>query len=159
MLKTYVVALGIASLFTNGSLFGLERTVMDRLLELARSQPDSPAFHEALVKGLGEAEIKKGEAFSSNGRDFIFAVATAKQPALVIDDKPVSGMRRISGSDLWFYTGQLAVGTSHRFHYLIDGARFGGSHDVPAYTPDSYVRPGVPQGRLSEKRVNVSKVY
>ena len=61
--------------------------------------------------------------------------------------------------DLRFYAGQLAVGISHRFHKLIDGAKFGGSYDVPAYTPDSYTRPGVPQGHLSEKRVNISKVY
>ena len=68
-------------------------------------------------------------------------------------------MRRSSGSDLWFYSAKLAVGTSHRFHYLIEGAKFGGSYDVPAYTPDSYARPGVPQGRLSGKQVNTSKVY
>jgi enterochelin esterase-like enzyme len=159
MLKSLCIALGIAVLFVNAPLLGLERTAMDRLLQLARSQPDSPAFREALTKSLGEAEIKKGEAFHSNGPDFIFAVESATQPALIIDDKPVAGMRRISGSDLWFYTGQLVVGTSHRFHYLIDRAAFGGSYDVPAYTPDSYAKGGVPQGRLSEKQVNTSKVY
>lgn len=79
---------------------------MDRILELARSLPNSPAFREALVKGLGEAEIKKGEAFNSNGSDFVFAVETAKQPSLVIDDKPAGPMRRSAGSDIWFYTGR-----------------------------------------------------
>jgi enterochelin esterase family protein len=68
-------------------------------------------------------------------------------------------MRRIAGTNLWFHTGQLRVGTSHRFHYLVNGAKFGGSVDVPAYTPDSYARPGVPQGRLSEKLVHASKLY
>ena len=31
-------------------------------------------------------------------------------------------MRRIAGSNLWFYAGQLRVGTSHRFHYVVNGA-------------------------------------
>jgi enterochelin esterase-like enzyme len=159
MLKSRFGAWTIVVLLLGWSAPALERTAMDRLLQLARSQPNSPAFREALVKGLGEAEIKKGEAFNSNGPDFIFAVETAKQPTLILDDKPAGAMRRSAGSDLWFYTGQLAQGISHRFHYLIDGARFGGSYDVPAYTPDSYARSGVPQGRLSEKHVNVSKVY
>src|SRR5207247_2643962 len=149
----------IGALLLSRPMPGLEKTAMDRLLELARSQPDSPAFREALVKGLGEPEIKKGEAFNSNGPDFIFAVENAKQPTLVVDDQPVGGMTHISGSALWFYTGKLKVGIAHRFHYLIDGAKFGGSVDVPAYTPDSYARPGVPQGTLSEKHVNISKVY
>ena len=155
----FAAALGMAALLLSGPMPGLDRAAMDRLLALARSQPDSAAFREVLVKSLGEPEIQKGEAFQSNGRDFVFAVANAKAPALIVDDKPAGSMRRIAGSDLWFFTGQLAAGISHRFHYLIDGAKFGGSYDVPAYTLASYGQPGVPQGKLSEKHVNVSKVY
>ena len=155
----FAAALGMAALLLSGPMPGLDRAAMDRLLALARSQPDSAAFREVLVKSLGEPEIQKGEAFQSNGRDFVFAVANAKAPALIVDDKPAGSMRRIAGSDLWFFTGQLAAGISHRFHYLINGAKFGGSYDVPAYTPASYGQPGVPQGKLSEKHVNVSKVY
>ena len=132
---------------------------MDRLLAMARSQPDSPAFREALVKGLGDAPIKKGIAFDSNGPDFIWAVESARVPAMILDDQAVGVMRRISGSDLWFYTAQLRVGTSHRFHYVIEGARMGGSYDVPAYTSGSYARPGVPQGHISDKLVHTSKLY
>ena len=132
---------------------------MDQLLAMAKSRPDAPEFREALVKRLGEAPIKSGEAFDSNGPDFVWAVEAAAQPTLVVDDQPVGAMRRIPGSNLWFYTGQLRVGTSHRFHYLIDGKKFGGSYDVPAYGPLSYTRPGVPQGRISEKLVHTSKLY
>ena len=132
---------------------------MDRLLALARSQPSSPDFRAALLKHLPEDEIKAGTAFNSNGPDFIWAVETAKTPALVIDDGGPVSMRRITGTDTWFHVGQLKVGTGHRFHYVIEGARFGGSVDVPAYTPDSYARPGVPAGRLAEKLVHRSKLY
>ena len=139
--------------------YGMERAAMDQLLTLARTRPDSAEFRDLLVKHLGDARIKSGEAYNSNGPDFVWAVETPKQPTLVIDDQPAGAMRRIAGSNLWFSLGQLRVGTSHRFHYLIDGARFGGSYDVPTYTPDSYARPGVPQGRLSEKLVHISKLY
>ena len=159
MPKSRFLACSAAALFLGPFATGLERTAMDRLLVLARTQPNSAAFRELLVKSLGDAEIKKGEAFNSNGADFLFAVETTKHPTLILDDKPAGEMRRSSGSDLWFYSAKLAVGTSHRFHYLIEGAKFGGSYDVPAYTPDSYARPGVPQGRLSGKQVNTSKVY
>lgn len=137
----------------------MERAAMDHLLAMAKSRPDVPEFREALVTRLGEAPIKAGEAFDSNGPDFVWAVEAAVQPTLVVDDQPVGAMRRISGTNLWFHTGPLRVGTSHRFHYVIDGKRFGGSSDMPAYGPLSYTRPGVPQGRISEKLVHTSKLY
>ncbi len=47
----------------------------------------------------------------------------------------------------------------HGFYYTVNGARTGGSTDVPAYGPDSYPKPGVPQGTLSDKIVHTSKIY
>jgi enterochelin esterase-like enzyme len=137
----------------------LERRAMDELLVMARTTPASPEFRAALIKHLGDAQLKTGEAYNSNGPDFIWAVESASQPTIVIDDQPSGAMQRVPGSNLWFHVGQLRVGTGHRFHYLIDGKRFGGSVDVPAYTPDSYARPGVPQGRLSDKLIHTSKLY
>jgi enterochelin esterase-like enzyme len=161
MLRGRLLAIGFAFLAALYPLdgYGMERAAMDQLLTLAKSRPDSPEFRAALLKHLGEETIKTGEAFNSNGPDFIWAVDSAKQPALIVDEQPVGPMRRISGSNLWFYVGQLRVGTGHRFHYIVDGAKFGGSYDVPAYTPLSYSRPGVPQGRISEKLVHTSKLY
>ncbi len=138
---------------------GMERAAMDQLLTLSRTRPDSPEFKDLIVKHLGEAPIKSGEAFNSNGPDFVWAVESATQPSMILDDQPGGPMRRIAGSNLWFYVAQLRVGTSHRFHYIVGGAKFGGSYDVPAYTPTSYTRPGVPQGRISEKLVHTSKLY
>ena len=138
---------------------GMERGEMDRLLAMARTQPDSPEFRAALIKRLGEAPIKSGEAFDSNGPDFIWAVESASQPSMILDDQPAGPLRQIAGTNLWFHVAQLRVGTSHRFHYLVNGAKFGGSYDVPAYTPDSYAKPGVPQGKISEKLVHTSKLY
>jgi enterochelin esterase-like enzyme len=137
----------------------MERALMDRLLALARSQPDSQEFREALVKQLTPEAVKTGVAFDSNGPDFIWAVEATSQPSIVIDDAPAGPMRRIAGSNIWFFVSQLKVGTGHRFHYLVAGARFGGSFDMPAYTPNSYARPEVPKGRITEKLVHTSKLY
>jgi enterochelin esterase family protein len=160
-MRSHVVAFGVAVLAALSPSHGyaMERAAMDQLLAMARTRSDAPEFRDALVKRLGEAPIKAGEAFDSNGPDFVWAVEAAAQPTLVVDDQPAGAMRRVAGTNLWFHTGQLRVGTSHRFHYLVNGAKFGGSVDVPAYTPDSYARPGVPQGRLSEKLVHASKLY
>ncbi|MGH9664805.1 MAG: alpha/beta hydrolase, partial [Bryobacteraceae bacterium] len=57
------------------------------------------------------------------------------------------------------YTTQLATGTSHAFVYSIGGAKVGGRTDIPAYLPDSYQQPGVPEGKLSDKLIHTSKIY
>ena len=73
--------------------FGMDRAAMDQLLALSRSKPDSAEFREALVKQLGDVPIKNGEAFNSNGPDFIWAVEAAKTPTIVVDDQPAPPMR------------------------------------------------------------------
>jgi enterochelin esterase family protein len=42
---------------------------------------------------------------------------------------------------------------------MVDGKKVGGLTDVPAFGPDSYAQPGVPQGKLSEKKTVTSKLY
>ncbi|HEY6392270.1 MAG TPA: alpha/beta hydrolase-fold protein [Bryobacteraceae bacterium] len=46
----------------------------------------------------------------------------------------------------------------HAFHYTVNGARFGGRLDLPAFGPLTYLQPGVPSGQLSEKMVHTSKI-
>ena len=161
MLRTPVLAIALMALAALLPLdaHGMERGEMDQVLALARTRPGTPVHRAALVKHLGEAGIASGDAYNSNGHDFIWAVESSAVPSIVIDDQPAGPMRQIAGSQLWFHVAQLRVGTSHRFHYLVNGARLGGSYDVPAYTADSYSRPGVPQGRLSEKQVHTSRLY
>jgi len=160
-MRAWVTAIALSVMAALHPLPGqaMERAAMDQILAMAKARPDSPEFREALITRLGEAPIKSGEAFDSNGPDFVWAVEAASQPTLVVDEQAIGVMRRISGSNLWFRTGTLPVGTSHRFHYLVDGRKFGGSVDVPAYGPLSYGRPGVPQGRISEKLVHTSTLY
>lgn len=108
---------------------------------------------------LPPEDIRKGVAVLGEGPDFLWAFESAKKPVLYVDDQPVGTMTRKGGKGPWTYAGKLTTGTSHSFYYLVEGKRIGGLTDVPAFGPDSYVQPGVPQGHLSEKMVHTSKIY
>jgi enterochelin esterase-like enzyme len=138
---------------------GAEKISTREILELALQKPDSTEFHEALVASVREVDLKSGTAALSDHGQGLFAVESSGTPALFIDDAPASPMRQISGSVLWFAAVALKTGRGHSFYYMIDGKRFGGKADVPSFGPYSYSKPGVPQGKLSEKGVFTSKIY
>jgi enterochelin esterase family protein len=137
--------------------FAADRLTTPQLIEMAHHP--SAGFEEALLAALGDDKIKKGTAFAGEGAEFLFAVEAATRPELFVDDQTGAGMQRIGQTSLWFQTATLRPGTVHGFHYEVNGVRTGGSTDVAAYGPDSYPRPGVPQGTLSEKIVHTSKIY
>lgn len=134
-----------------------QKPTASELIDLARKP--TPKLREAITAAFADADLKKGTAFAGQGPDFIWAVETAQLPSLFVNDRPLGKMSRVKGSNLWYQTGKLKTGTSHTFHYKIDGRDFGGNLNVPAYGPDSYDKPGVPQGRLSEKLLHTSKIY
>ena len=130
-----------------------------QLIELSRKSGSSQEFADALRASLADAEIKNGTAILGEGADFIWAVESEKEPVLYVDNQRMATLARAGSSNLWFYTGQLRSGTSHNFHYMVEGKRIGGRTDVAAYGPDSYSHRGVPEGRLSDKILHTSKIY
>jgi enterochelin esterase family protein len=69
-------------------------------------------------------------------------------------------MRQVNGTHLWYAPAKIPqVGRLHSFYYVVDGKKFGGRLDVPAFGPLSYQQPGVPSGTLSEKMIHTSKLY
>ncbi len=129
------------------------------LLGMAKEDAQSAKFHAAVAATLGEGEINKGTAVAGIGPEFVWAVAADAQPALFIDDEPAQDVRRVRAPSFWIFTGRMKTGTSHSFHYLVNGRRFGGRNDVAAYLPECYAQTGVPQGALSEKLLHTSKIY
>ncbi len=107
---------------------------------------------------LKPEDLVKGVAYLAHGPDFLFAVDAAKEPRLVINDEPGPRMKK-QGANRWTATAKLPTGRTHNFHYLIDGKPFGGRTDLMAYTPDHYLKPGTPQGKLTEKRTHTSRIY
>ena len=133
-----------------------EKATVAELLRLHHAR--SPQFQEALVATLDAANIRKGTAIIGEGPDFFWAVEADNQPTLYVDDSPGLTMTRLNGN-MWYRAGQLQPGTAHGFFYTINGERFGGRTDIPAFGPDSYEKPGVPRGKVTEKLVHTSKIY
>jgi enterochelin esterase-like enzyme len=123
------------------------------------NKPDSPDFAQALKTALKAPNIQKGTAYLGEGPDFFFAVDSIKQPELYVDDERGAAMKAIAGSNLWYAAATLKTGRSHSFYYMIGGTKFGGQTDVPCFGPESYDKPGVPHGKLSEKMVFKSHIY
>jgi enterochelin esterase-like enzyme len=139
--------------------FAADKMPAPQFIDLANRQPDSAAFREALTATLPDADLKKGAAIIGYGPEFVWVVESDSQPSLVVDEEAGPPMKQIAGTHLWMATGKMKTGTSHEFHYVVGGNRFGGKNDVPAYTPDSYEKPGVPKGTLSAKLMHKSKIY
>jgi enterochelin esterase-like enzyme len=127
------------------------------LIAIVSALPASTAKLE--LSQLPPGDVKKGTAVVSDGADFLFAIESSQTPTLFIDSEPVGPMRRSGKDGVWTYSGKLKTGRSHAFYYMVDGKLTGGKTDIPAYGPDSYAQPGVPQGTLSEKMVHTSKIY
>src|SRR5208337_26647 len=135
-----------------------EKLTATELSALAKSK--SPALGDAIVRSMDGKALKEGTAWLGRGPDFFFAIEAVSEPTLFIDDREGPRMDPISGSKLWYASARLeAVGRLHSFHYFLEGKKFGGSLNLPAYGPLSYLEPGVPSGKLSEKLIHTSKIY
>jgi len=126
------------------------------MLQLAQF-PAQPALHRALEAYFTPVQLEKGEAWLAIGPDALFAVKAASAPVLFVDGQEAVPMQQAGP----YYIGRaiLKPYTSHTFHFSVDGKPFGGRMDVPAFGPEAYEQPGVPQGSLSEKIVHKSKIY
>ena len=103
-------------------------------------------------------EIRNGTGYASDQGKFVFAISMEREPKLFLDETPGPKMAK-SADGVWTAKAVLETGAVHSFHYEVDGKRFGGRTDVAAFGPDSYEKPGVPKGTLSEKFTHASKVY
>ncbi len=157
-LSASAVLLGGALLTLAARGVTAEKQNATQLIALAKS--NSPGLAEAIAASLDAKALKEGKAWAGRGTDFFFASEADSEPALFIDDAAGPKMKAMAGSKLWYAAAKIeGVGKMHSFYYLVQGKRVGGSVDVPAFTPISYLEPGVPTGTLSPKLVHTSKIY
>ena len=153
MLKVTIVLL----LFVSVTL-AAEKMSAPQLIDLAKSSP--ARLQDAIAGTFDSKDLKEGTAWVGRGPEFFFATQAPAQPSLIIDDAAGPQMQHLAGSDLWYAAAHIEpVGRLHSFHYLVNGAPFGGKLDLPAFGPLSYLQPGVPSGTVSEKIVHTSKIY
>jgi enterochelin esterase-like enzyme len=149
-----LVLLGFFSLLGEAA----EKLGAPELISLA--QAHSPELRASIEATFEAKDLKEGTAWVGHGPDFFFAVEAASTPTLMIDDAAGPAMTQLPGAQLWYSVAHIEpVSHLHEFHYLIDGAKFGGRLDLPAFGPLSYLQPGVPSGKLSEKLSHTSKIY
>ena len=135
-----------------------EKSTAPQLIALANS--NSPTLQAAILATFEAKDITNGIAWAGHGPDFFFAVQASAKPALFLDDAPGPQMHQLASSNLWYAVGRIEqLGKLHSFYYLVNGQKFGGRLDLPAFTPDSYQQPGVPAGKLSDKIVHTSRLY
>ncbi len=153
-----VVGMTFLSCFGPTRPIAAEKSTATQLVELAKG--GSPALREAITSTFEAKDLKEGTAWAGRGSDFFFAVQTQAKPELFIDAAPGPQMRPIAGSDIWYSAAHIEqLGKLHSFYYLVNGTKFGGKLDVPAFGPLSYLQPGVPSGTLSDKIIHTSKIY
>jgi len=152
-----VVGMTFLSCFGPTRSIAAEKSTATQLVELAKG--GSPALREAITSTFEAKDLKEGTAWAGRGSDFFFAVQTQAKPELFIDAAPGPQMRPIAGSDIWYSAAHIEqLGKLHSFYYLVNGTKFGGKLDVPAFGPLSYLQPGVPSGTLSDKIIHTSKI-
>lgn len=135
-----------------------EKQNATQLIGLAKG--NDPGLGEAITASFDAKALKEGKAWAGRGADFFFAMEADAEPALFLDEAAGPKMKRVAGTKLWFAAARIeGLGKAHSFYYLLEGKRFGGSLDVPAFTAASYAQPGVPVGTLSPKFEHSSKIY
>lgn len=139
-------------LLTTPALAQLEP--IHELIEAARA--NSPNLKELLAQGLPLLQGRDGAIVY--GQDFLFAVQSDKPATLSIDHQPAIPMTNVAGTSYWYKLATLRLGTTHNYNYFAGGKSLG-TYDVAGYNPDSYPLPGVPRGKLSERKTLVSKIY
>ena len=150
--------MGILALSLIAPAFATEKWNATQLIELAKS--NSPGLQDAITATLDPKDLKDGTAWIGRGPDFFFATEAPSKPALVIDGASGPQMQNLTGSDLWYTPARIEqVGRLHSFYYRINGTKFGGRLDLPAFSPTSYLQSGIPSGTLSPKILHTSKIY
>ncbi|MBV9404115.1 MAG: hypothetical protein JO211_02145, partial [Acidobacteriaceae bacterium] len=136
-----------------------EKPSATELIELARANPGG-ALRDAITTAFSSDALTAGTAWAARAGNLFVAIESGPEPVLFIDNARGPEMQRVNGTAIWYaFTTELAVSRLHSFNYEINGARTGGSHDVPALGPLSYLETGVPSGKLYGPIAHTSKIY
>jgi enterochelin esterase family protein len=127
---------------------------LEELIETARA--NSPALKDLLAKR--STTLAQGGVWVW-GQDFLFAAQSEGATAVSIDGQPPVMLARIPDSNLSYRLVKMRTGVTHSYQFSAEGKPLGTRRDVAGYNPDSYPKPGVAKGTLSEKKTITSKIY
>jgi enterochelin esterase family protein len=130
-----------------------ETNPIQELVEAARLGPGSSTFQDVLKRELPKGGVQVW------GQDFLFAGASDQPVTISIDEQPPVAMAQVPGTNLWFSLIKMRTGVTHEYQLYSAGKPLGNRGDATGYNPDSYPKPGVAKGVLSEKQTITSKIY
>jgi enterochelin esterase-like enzyme len=133
---------------------GAQTHPLQELIEAARAK--SPEVKDLLAKR--SATLAQGGVWVW-GQDFLFAAQSDGAVSVSIDHQPAVMLAKVPGSNVSYRLVKMRTGVTHAYQFLVEGKPLGQRRDVAGYNPDSYAKPGLPKGTLSEKKVITSKVY
>jgi len=134
-------------------------------LALYAQAPTAAESIENARKGPASAEMKQHVAKITAptqvviwGQDYLF-LATSPTPVTVsIDQQPQTALAQVDSTH-WMLLTKMRTGVLHQYQFYSAGKPLAARGDAVGYNPDSYPRPGVPKGKLSEKHTITSKLY
>src|SRR5215472_5079755 len=127
---------------------------LEELIQAAGSGPATPGLKDLIVKTL---DMHGGN--NVGGQDYIFVADSPTPVTVSIDQLPALPMAQVEGSTLWMLLKKMRTGVTHSFQYYAAGKPLGARGDAIGYNPDSYPKPGVPRGKVSDKLTIVSRIY
>jgi enterochelin esterase-like enzyme len=155
----------LAALLALGSVCACAQVQpLEQLIETARQGPAAAGLASQIAQTLS---AHGGVAVW--GGDYLFvsdltvapknAAVSAASAGVSIDQQPPLAMEKVPGTAFWMRLVKMRVGVTHAYQFYADGKPATARTDVSGYNPDSYPKPGVPKGKLSEKHTIVSKIY
>src|ERR1022692_2376212 len=127
---------------------------LEELVALARQGPATPGLKDRITRTLSA----RGGA-TVWGQDYLFVAEGSAPVTISLDSQPAIPMVQIEGSTMWMLLTKMRTGVTHSYQYYSAGKPLGARGDAIGYNPDSYAKPGVPHGKVSEKQTIVSKIY
>jgi hypothetical protein len=130
------------------------------------AQTPTPAESiEAARKGPETAQMKQRVAGMTAptqvtvwGQDYLFLATSATPVSVSIDLQPQRQLAQVDGNH-WMLLTKMRTGVLHQYQFYSAGKTLAPRGDAVGYNPDSYPKPGVPHGKLSEKHTLTSKIY
>src|SRR4029453_684871 len=145
----------LLALVTLAGVFAPQKVSTQELLQMARTR--SAGLEQALRDTFSADNIQKGTAAAGELGEFVWAVAAEKGPSLQINNEPA--IAAFKAGSLWVVQTRLNTGTAYKYTWLVEGKPIGGANNLPAFGPDSYAQPGVPQGKLTGPIEVPSTIY
>ena len=121
-------------------------------IEAARKGPETTAMKQRVAGMTAPTQV------SVWGQDYLFLATSASPVSVSIDLQPQRPLAQVDGNH-WMLLTKMRTGVLHQYQFYTAGKPLGARGDAVGYNPDSYPKPGVPRGKLSEKHTLTSKIY